>query len=155
MKAGDVAGALGKGVVAGAVGTAAMTASSTIEAKLRKREGSTAPADAAAKVRGVEPADDAAKARFSNLVHWAYGTSWGACRGVLGGLGLVGPAGATAHFGAVWGSGLVMLPALEVAPPVSEWSSTDIAIDAWHHLVYAVATSLTYSALVRASSADR
>ncbi len=155
MKVGDVAGAVGKGLVAGAVGTAAMTISSTIEAKVRKREGSTAPADAAAKVLGVEPADDAAKARFSNLVHWAYGSSWGGVRGVLGGAGLTGPTGAAVHFGALWGSELVMLPTLEVAPPVSEWGSTELAIDAWHHLVYVVATSLTYSALVRASSADR
>ncbi len=153
MKAGDFAGAVGKGLAAGVVGTAAMTISSTIEAKLRKREGSTAPADAAAKVLGLEPTDDAGKARFSNLVHWAYGSSWGAIRGALGGLGLTGPAGAATHFGAIWGSELFMLPALEVAPPLSEWGSTELAIDAWHHLVYVVATSLTYSALVRASSA--
>ena len=155
MRAGDVAGAVGKGLVAGAIGTAAMTVSSTIEAKVRGRQGSTAPADAAAKVLGIEPKDEAAESRFSNLVHWAYGTSWGGFRGLLGGLGLTGPAGAAAHFGAVWGGGLVMLPALEVAPPVSEWGTTELAIDAWHHAVYTVATSLAYTALVRSSSADR
>lgn len=101
------------------------------------------------------PPDDAARARFSNLVHWAYGSSWGAIRGALGGLGLAGPAGAATHFGALWGSELLMLPALEVAPPLSEWGSKELAIDAWHHLVYVVVTSVTYSALVRASSADR
>lgn len=155
MKVGDVAGAVGKGLAAGVVGTAAMTVSSTIEAKVRKRKGSTAPADAAEQVLGVEPINDAAKARFSNLVHWAYGTSWGGVRGALGGLGLTGAAGTSMHFAALWGSELVMLPALGVVPPVSEWGATELAIDAWHHIVYVVATSLAYTALVRASSADR
>jgi hypothetical protein len=153
MKPGDVAGALGKGLVAGMVGTAAMTVSSTIEAKLRKREGSTAPADAAGKVLGIQPRNPEGKARFSNVVHWAYGTSWGGFRGVLAGLGLRGPMGAVAHYGAVWGSELVMLPALEVAPPLKEWGRTALAIDAWHHLVYATATSIAYAALDRHSSA--
>lgn len=153
MKVGDVAGALGRGLVAGAVGTAAMTVSSTIEAKLRQREGSTAPADAAGKVLGIQPRDPDGAARFGNAVHWGYGTAWGGFRGLLAGLGLPGPVGSVAHFGAVWGGELVMLPRLEVVPPVSEWGSKELAIDAWHHLVYASATSLAFSVLERHSSA--
>ncbi len=64
MTMGDVAGAVGRGLFAGAVGTAAMTVSSTLEMKLRGREGCSAPADAAAKVLGVESKGDAEKARF-------------------------------------------------------------------------------------------
>jgi hypothetical protein len=70
MRIGDVAAAFGKGLFAGVAGTAAMTASSTLEMKLRNRGASSAPADAAAKVLGVEPVDEEARARFSNLVHW-------------------------------------------------------------------------------------
>ena len=70
MNLGDTAAAVGKGLFAGAAGTVAMTASSTLEAKLRKRGSSTAPADAAGKVLGVQPADEAGAARFSNVVHW-------------------------------------------------------------------------------------
>jgi hypothetical protein len=56
-----------------------MTVSSTLEAKLRGRQFSTAPAEAAAKVLGIkEFRSEAAKSRFSNLVHWGYGTGWGA-----------------------------------------------------------------------------
>lgn len=151
MQIGDLAAAVGKGLLAGAVGTAAMTVSSTLEAKLRDRESSTAPADAAAKVLGVAPASEAGEARFSNLVHWAYGTGWGAVRGLLDGLRLNGSAATASHFGAVWGSGLVMLPALEVAPPLREWGAEELAIDAFHHLVYATVTGLAYSALDRRS----
>ncbi len=123
MRTGDVAAAVGKGVAAGVAGTALMTLSSTIEMKLTQRSASSAPADAAEKVLGVEPKGEKEKARFATVVHWAYGTSWGSVRGLMGAAGLTGPAAAGAHFAAVWGSGLVMLPALGVAPPVKEWGA--------------------------------
>ena len=50
MKLGDVAAAVGKGLFAGVAG---MTASSTLEAKLRGRAASSTPAQAAQKVLGV------------------------------------------------------------------------------------------------------
>lgn len=149
MKVGDVAAGVGKGLFAGAVGTAAMTVSSTLEMKVRGRAGSTAPADAAGKVLGVEPKDEAGEARFANLVHWGYGTGWGAVRGLIGAAGLEGPAATAAHFGAVWGSEQVMLPALGVAPPFWTWGAKEVGIDAFHHLVYAGATGVAYAVLDR------
>jgi hypothetical protein len=136
-----------KGVAAGVAGTAAMTVSSTIEQKLRKRPPSTAPADAAAKVLHIkEFPSDGAKNAFSNAVHWGYGTAWGVNRALLS--RFVSPrVASTAHLGALWASEQVMLPALEVAPPVTMWGGKEVAIDAWHHLVYATATSAAYEAL--------
>ena len=145
---GGLAGRIGRGLVAGAVGTAAMTVSSTIEQKRREREASTAPADAAMKVLGIESfCDDAAKSRFSNVVHWAYGTAWGVPRALLDAAGLSPAAATAAHGGALWGSEQVMLPALGVAPPLWEGGATEVAIDAGHHLVYTLTTSLAYAAL--------
>lgn len=146
----NVAEALGKGIVAGVAGTAAMTVSSTVEAKLRHRAFSTAPADAAAKVLGISSfTGEDARGRFSNLVHWGYGTGWGATRGMLSALGL-SPAKATAtHLVAVWGSEQVMLPALHVAPPITMWGREEAAIDGFHHAVYAVSTGLAYGLLDR------
>ena len=43
----EVAGAIGKGLMAGAAGTLAITLSQMIEMKITKRKPSTAPADAA------------------------------------------------------------------------------------------------------------
>lgn len=149
MNIGTIAGSVGRGLAAGVVGTAAMTVSSTLEAKLRKRESSSAPADAAAKVLGVKPEGEEEKARFSNLVHWGYGTGWGSVRGLLGGLGLVGPVGTAAHFGLVWGGELTMLPKLGVAPPVKKWGKKELGIDAFHHLVYALATGAAFVILDR------
>jgi hypothetical protein len=135
---------VGKGLAAGVAGTVAMTVSSTLEMKLRDRGSSSAPADAAAKVLDIERfTSEEAEQRFGQLVHWAYGTGWGAARGILG--TVMRPAAAdAAHFVALWGTEQVMLPALEVAPPATEWGAKEIAVDAWHHAVYIVATGVAY-----------
>jgi hypothetical protein len=144
----SIAAALGKGLVAGFAGTAAMTVSSTLEMKLRGRAASTAPADAAAKVLGIGGfADDAARQRFATLVHWSYGTGWGVVRALLGLAGLSPLAATAAHLAAVWGSEAVMLPSLGVAPPFWTWGAQEVAIDVWHHVVYATVTGATYELL--------
>jgi hypothetical protein len=146
----QLAANVGKGLFAGAVGTAAMTASSTLEARLRHREPSSTPADAAAKVLGVRPAGEAEAKRFATIVHWGYGTSWGAVRGALAAVGLSGTRAAAAHFAVVWGSELVMLPSLGIGvPPPWRWGAQEVAIDAFHHAVYAGATSAAYELLDR------
>ena len=99
-------------------------------------------------VSGAETfTSDAAHNRFSNLVHWGYGTGWGAVRGLLDTAGLRPAAATAAHGLAVWGNAQVMLPVLEVAPPSFMWPKEEVAIDAWHHLVYATATGVAYEML--------
>ena len=141
---------VGKGLAAGLAGTAAMTVSSTIEAKLRGRPFSTAPAKAATKALGIETFDDgAAYARFSNLVHWGYGTGWGALRGLLRAVGVPPRLATPLHFATLWGSALYTLPKYEVAPPVTEWGGEEVAIDVFHHLVYVTAAAAAYELLDR------
>jgi hypothetical protein len=140
-----LAEAIGKGLVAGFAGTAAMTISSTLEAKLRGRAPSSAPARATTKALGIkEFEDDIAKARFNDLSHWGYGTGWGVVRGLLGATQLSPTAATVAHGAAIWGSAQLTLPALDIAPPVVFWPKEEIAIDAFHHTVYAVATGIAY-----------
>jgi hypothetical protein len=151
-----VADAIGKGLVAGFAGTAAMTLSSTLEAKLRGRDPSSAPALATAKVLGVKEFEDSvAQARFNDLSHWGYGTGWGVLRGLLGAAGLSPRAATAAHGAAIYGAAQVTLPALEIAPPSVFWRKEEIAIDALHHTVYAVATGVTYQLITGANSQRR
>jgi len=49
-----------------------------------------------------------------------------------------------AHLALVRGSGQVMLPALQVAPPAPQRGGKELAIDGWHHLVYAGVTAAAY-----------
>ncbi|MBA2530152.1 MAG: hypothetical protein H0V19_09385 [Euzebyales bacterium] len=149
MGLGQVGAALGKGLLAGVAGTAAMTVSSSIEAKLRDRGASSAPADAAAKVLGVTPDGEKGEQRFGTLVHWGYGTGCGAVRGLIDAAGVSGAAATIAHFASVWGGEQVMLPALDVAPPLWDSAPVEIGIDAFHHAVYAVGTALAYAYLAR------
>jgi len=126
-----------------------MTISSTIESKLTDRGSSSAPADAAGKVLGVQPRDEEGQARFSNVVHWGYGTSWGAVRGLIELAEPSLPAATATHWAAVWGSSLVMLPALDVAPAPWKQPASGLATDAFHHMVYAVGTSVAYALIDR------
>ena len=120
----------GKGLLAGFVGTAAMTVSSSLEARLRHRAASSAPARATAKVLGIKEFEDGiAEARFNDLSHWGYGTGWGVVRGLLAAAGLSPTAATAAHGAAVWGSAQVTLPALDVAPPAIFWRKQEIAIE--------------------------
>jgi hypothetical protein len=141
-----VAGAIGARLIAGAVGTAAMTAPSALEARLRKRESSP--------TRPRPPARFSACSRATRRAPRASRTSStgrtarpGAARGLIDLAGLRGLPATEVHFAAVWGWSLVMLPALGVAPPVWRQPPADVPIDAGHHLVYAGATSAAVSAL--------
>jgi hypothetical protein len=149
---GDVASDFGKGLFAGLAGTAAMTVSSTAEMKLSGREASETPAQAAEKVLDVEPNGEDSEARFSNLVHWGYGTGWGGVRGLLASAGLSGPTATVAHLALVWGAEQVVLPALNVSAPVFKYGGKATATDLLHHVVYATATGLAYSYLERSQS---
>jgi hypothetical protein len=122
-----------------------MTVSSTLEAKLRGRSASSAPARATAKMLGIKEFEDGiAQARFNDLSHWGYGTSWGVLRGLLGATGMPAKAATAAHGAAIYGAAQVTLPALEIAPPSVFWAKEEIAIDAFHHAVYAAATGVAY-----------
>jgi hypothetical protein len=143
-----VAEDVGKGLVAGFVGTAAMTVSSSLEAKLRGRQPSSAPARATAKMLGIKEFEDGiAAARFNDLSHWGYGTGWGVVRGLLAATGMSPRAATAAHGAAIYGAAQVTLPALEIAPPVVFWAKEEIAIDAFHHMVYAASSGLAYELL--------
>lgn len=139
-----LAESIGKGLLAGLVGTAAMTVSSMIEARIRDRGSSTTPADAVESLVHVEPTDETGKARLNNAAHWGYGTALGAPRGLIAMAGLRGPAASAAHLGVVLATENVVLPGLDVSPPAWQWEATEIGIDLLHHTVYAEATSLTY-----------
>lgn len=144
---GALGGAIGKGLLAGLAATAAMTLSQMIEMKITKR----GPSDATLKVvedtAGAKPASPQEKQKLSQEIHWSYGTAWGVARGIIGLTGLKGLPATLVHFGAVWGTALIMLPKHNAAKPINEEEPKAIAIDAFHHAVYATTAGLVYDAL--------
>jgi hypothetical protein len=137
---------IGKGLIAGLAGTIAMTISQKIEMKITKRKPSTAPADAVQKVLQIVP-EPGSKTAFSNAVHYVYGTSWGVARGLLSLAGITGFAATSMHLAAIWGTAITIEPKLDLAPPVTEWKSKDIAVDIFHHAVYAIVTGIVFDAM--------
>jgi hypothetical protein len=160
-------GAIGRGLLAGAAGTAAMD--TLLFARFRRAGGAggfpawetsqglsaweDAPAPAQVGKRLVEGLFQVqlppARARLANNVtHWAYGMLGGAQLGVLAGSlprlrlrhGL--PFGA-----AVWGAGYVILPAAGLYEPIWAYDLRTLAGDLGAHLVYGLATAAALQVL--------
>ena len=96
---GELGSAIGKGLIAGLAGTAAITLSQMIEMKITKRKPSEATVKVASATTGIKPANDGEKEKVSQEIHWAYGTSWGIARGIIG---LTGLKGLPTSFGPLW-----------------------------------------------------
>ena len=143
---GKLGAAVGKGLIAGLAGTVAITISQMIEMKITNRKPSNAPGEAAEKALHIE-ATPGNMEEFSNEVHWIYGTSWGVMRGLLSVAGINGFAATTLHMASIWGTAATIQPKLDIAPPLSEWDPKDIAIDIFHHAVYAIVAGLVYDAI--------
>ncbi|MCL5281225.1 MAG: DUF1440 domain-containing protein [Planctomycetes bacterium] len=142
---GELGCTIGKGLLAGLAGTAAITAGQAVEIAWTGRQPSTTPAEAVEKVLGIKAVDDEHKARFANLVHWGYyGTSWGLFRSWLGLMGLHGTAASLIHWLAIWGAATVMLPSLELAPPAREWPAKMHVTEGVGHLLYAEVAGRVY-----------
>jgi hypothetical protein len=174
--------AIGRGLLAGATGTAAMTAAQTVYYAVTDAEPSTTPAEAARRIiRGVlrREVPEAWTPTLNTLMHWTYGTSWGAVYGVaqrslsgreprarllgraVGGRCAAGRCRRTVPrrlgvvprglaFGAlVWSTSLVHLPAMGLAPPVWRYAPSELAPDLGFHLVYGLGAATGHAALER------
>lgn len=144
---GTLGNAIGKGIIAGLAGTAAITIGQMIEMKITRRKPSDVPAKAVTKVLDIKPKNPQDKSKFNNEIHWVYGTLWGVARGMLSLMGVRKASASLAHFGAVWATELIMLPSLKVVPPVKKWGAGEVAKDAFHHIVYAVVAGLVFDAI--------
>ena len=144
---GKLGTAIGRGLIAGLAGTAAITISQGIERIISNKPPSFAPADAASKALSIEASDREERRKFSNEVHVTYGTLWGIGRGLLSLLGLKGAPATSLHFAAVYYTAITIEPDFEVAPPIEEWSKKEIAVFALHHIIYATVAGLVFDAI--------
>jgi hypothetical protein len=142
------AGAVIRGLAAGAAGTGAMTLAQTAYMKATGGESSDTPAQVGKRIiEGVfrREVPDERMDQLNNTMHWLYGTSWGALYGLAAGTWRPRAIRGGLLFGAVvWGASLVELPAMGLAPPPWEYSPSDIAPDLGFHLVYGTAVGIAY-----------
>ncbi len=137
-----------RGLVAGGIGTAALTLAENAEMAVTGREASTVPGQVGAKLAGIDPQDRPELVqRLNPVVHWSHGIALGGVRGLLDAAGL-GPVAATAAFvPLVWGGDAALYYALVIAPAPWEWERSELLTDVFGKTVLAVSTSLAYEAL--------
>ncbi len=152
MSTNGLLGAVSRGMVAGTVGTTAMTVSQRLEMAVTGRPGSQVPGQVGAHlVPGKNAGSDADVAQLNSAVHWTHGIAMGAVRGALDGAGLNGPRASLAHFALVWGGDAALYRGLGIAELPWRWSAADLATDMAHKGVYAAVTGATYDALTSAT----
>jgi len=145
-------GAVARGLAAGAIGTAVMTAGQTAYYKITGAEGSMTPAEVAKRIiEGVlhrEVTDDQMQT-LNNAMHWFYGTSWGTVYGIAAGDRSSPSAlkGGLAFGTAVWAASLVHLPVMKLSPPIWEMPPSAIAPDWGFHALYGLGVAAAYRAL--------
>ncbi len=144
----SIVGAVGRGMIAGAIGTVAMTMTQRAEMALSEREPSTVPGQVGAHlIPGKDPDVAADVQQLNASVHWGHGLSMGAVRGLLAAGGLSGPAASAAHFALLWASDVVLYKSLGIADVPWRWTGQEIATDLAHKGVYAAVTGAAYDAL--------
>ena len=144
----NLIGRLSRGMIAGAVGTLAMTVSERLEMAVSGREASTVPGQVGAHLLPKQdPSSSTDIERLNTPVHWAHGITMGALRGFLDQAGLRGLPGSAAHFALLWGGDAALYRALGVADVPWRWDADELAPDLLHKAVYAAVTGVVYDAL--------
>jgi hypothetical protein len=160
-------GALTRGIVAGAIGTAAMDLlwfyrykrgggdSNLIDWEfsigLNDWSKASAPAQVGKRLyeaffqRELSPQW---AALTNNVMHWSYGMGWGGVYGILAGSSRGPYILSGVPFAAlVWGSSYVILPAAGVYRPIWEYDLPTLWQDFSAHLVYGLGTATAFRAL--------
>lgn len=168
MGLGRMLGGIGKGALAGAVGTLAMDL--VWYARYRRDDGEQrfgewefsssvegyedAPAPArvahlAAAAAGVTLPDETA-GLANNVVHWATGIQWGAGYGLaVAGASAPGPALGLVLGPVAWGTSYAVLGPLGIYRPIWEYDAETLWKDLSAHLVFGVATATVFRVLTR------
>jgi uncharacterized membrane protein YagU involved in acid resistance len=155
---------LARGLVAGAAGTAVMTAYQLAVAKAKGEPLSTPVphrwADAPPPAQVVKKAADAVGEgrRFTredvpmltNAMHWLYGIGWGAAYSAFVRRREPSAVASGLLFGlAVWAAAYLELVPLGIYEPPWEYEPAELAVDGSYHLVYGLAVARAFAALDR------
>lgn len=163
-------GAVARGLAAGVIGTAAMTAWQEVSMKLQISgedggaesqaaqqpdpwEQAPVPAKMARKIiEGVfdRTVSDQRIGFLTNAMHWAYGTSWGALYGLIQG-SAPGPALRRGMlFGSgVWATSYLILVPMGLYQPPWRYPLRQLALDVSYHLAYGAGLGWGYAVIVR------
>ncbi len=162
-------GAVARGLVSGAVGTAFMTLAQELSAKLASSgesdqdgahdeqrpqdpwEQASVPAKVARRISEGVFGQEVSPERIPLLthgMHWAYGTGWGTVYGLVQGT-LHAP---TVRHGVVFGAGVWAMSYVQLVPmrlyePPWKYPVKDVALELGYHLAYGTGVACAFRAL--------
>jgi hypothetical protein len=128
-----------KGLIAGVIGTAAMTVAENVEQKITHRSDSYVPARTMSRHLHLRSPDRKSLARNWTM-HWGTGAVVGMARGVIAANGLRSAMGSTLHLGLRLSTDQFLENRAGTSRPPTRWPREELAIDLFHKAVYAYVT---------------
>lgn len=157
----------GRGLIAGVIGTAAMTAWQELSARLQSPangssepppdpwQSASVPAQIGRRILsgvfGYDPPVDQI-GLITNVMHWGYGTSWGALYGLARGRRSDHPVSRGLWFGTgVWAMSYVTLVPAGFYEPPWKYRPVELAMDLSYHLAYGAGVGAGYRLLAQSA----
>lgn len=144
-----------RGLVAGLVGVAVMTAGENLEQLLTRRPNSSVPAHTLEALLGLPHRPDSERMGLNQTMHWGQGILLGPVRAVMAEHGLRGPFASFLFLNLRLLNDQTLENATGVGAPPWTWPVDEQAVDLLHKAVYAFVTGVVADALVASSSHDR
>lgn len=152
----EAGAALGIGLMAGLVGTAAMTLSKKLDKKtFDERKSEKVGLQLTSKVLDVKPTSEEKTEKVIEEIHWIYGAGWGVVRGLLSFIGIRGLPATVAHFATVWYGEKVCMPDMKKVFPdvkevktICEEDKETVVRDSMHLAIYALVTGFVFDAIM-------
>jgi hypothetical protein len=142
----ELLGAAGRGMVAGLVGVAAMTAGEKLEQAFSRRPDSYVPARTLLTLLGRRPDDRDQPFVANHAMHWATGATLGALRGMWSVVGIRGTEANLTHTVVRLAFDQTLENTTGVGAPPATWPRGERAIDVAHKAVYSFVTGLVADA---------
>jgi hypothetical protein len=137
-----------RGIVAGLVGTAAMTAAEKLEQMVTGRPNSYVPAHTLERLLRLPEKPDEERMGLNWAMHWGQGILLGAVRGLMAERGVRGPVGSFLFMNLRLLNDQTFENATGVGAPPWTWPVDEQAIDLLHKGVYAFVTGAVADRLV-------
>ncbi len=146
------AGAVARGMAAGLVGVAAMTAGEKIEQVFTHRPNSFVPGHTLERLLGLPRKPDSDRLWLNWAMHWGQGVLLGGVRGLMAERGFRGPVGSFLFMNLRLLNDQTLENATGVGALPWTWPVDEQAIDLLHKAVYAFATGAVADRLVEGPS---
>lgn len=137
-----------RGLVAGLVGVAAMTAAEKLEQVFTGRPNSFVPAHTLERLLGLPHKPDAQRLWLNWTMHWGQGVLLGAVRGLMAQRGVRGPVGSFLFMNLRLLNDQTLENATGVGALPWTWPVDEQVIDLLHKGIYAFATGVTADRLI-------